>query len=166
MELPQWVEVASRLSHRDGERMRYKLRIVGGLAVWIAVSVPVEAAPRATIDGDIDSDWSVDLVDYGSLSVCLDGPLFPIGQECQISDLDSDNDVDLYDYALFQREFTGLAVLRSLIAKDADDGVEVDDTTWLDNGIAGTDRTMMGALLRCKKRAKIFFWPTPNIVVL
>ena len=103
------------------------------------------AAPVATLPGDCDLDWSVDLPDLSGLATCLDGPELGLGEGCACHDLDADGDVDLHDFAAFQAAFTGTQSLLIKIANDADDGTEKNDTTWHANGLGSTGRNQMGA---------------------
>jgi hypothetical protein len=103
------------------------------------------ATSAPTLAGDCDVNWSVDLADYAGLATCLSGPGVGVDAACGCPDLDTDGDVDLRDFGLFQVSFTATQFLSIGIESDADDGTEVDDTTWHDDGYGGSDVNRMGA---------------------
>ena len=121
------------------------IRTLSAGTVAAVLWVRALAAPVATLPGDCDLDWSVDLADLSGLVACLNGPELGLAGGCSCFDLDEDGDVDLHDVAAFQTAFTGTQVLRIGIANDADDGTEENDTTWHANGLGGTGRNQMGA---------------------
>lgn len=54
---------------------------------------------------DANGDASVDLLDFVTMSECLDGPGGVAPAECALFDTDGDEDVDLTDFLKFQRLF-------------------------------------------------------------
>lgn len=57
---------------------------------------------------DLDLDFDIDLVDFGSLQLCFSGSGIPFtGEGCEAADADGDGDVDLVDVGEFQLRFTG-----------------------------------------------------------
>jgi hypothetical protein len=62
----------------------------------------------AGVVSDFDIDGDVDLVDFGILQACFNGPNRPsVSFECGDADLDHDGDVDLADFVVFQACFNG-----------------------------------------------------------
>jgi hypothetical protein len=60
------------------------------------------------MEGDLDSDGDVDLMDYAGFQLCFTGPGGgPVGPDCARAEFDNDGDVDLADYGAFQVAFMG-----------------------------------------------------------
>lgn len=57
------------------------------------------------LQGDLDLDDDVDLVDYDGFLACLAGPEIAHTSLCRKSDLDQDADIDLNDFELMQAAF-------------------------------------------------------------
>jgi hypothetical protein len=65
-----------------------------------------QAAP--SVDGDVDRDGDVDLVDFAAYQRCFTGPgPATLGPSCDLFDFDFDLDVDLTDYRALATRLTG-----------------------------------------------------------
>jgi hypothetical protein len=101
--------------------------------------------PVPTLPGDGDLSWSVDEADFVAFGDCMTGLGLGTTDECATYDLDSDSDADLLDLALFQTAFTGAETLSVSVSSDADDGTELDDACWFDDGFFWTGHNYIGA---------------------
>ena len=116
------------------------------VCLWIAVLPGVVAAAQIpTLPGDCDLDWSVDIVDFVWWGNCGSGPEINAATGCECFLIDSDGDVDLHDFAALQTSFTGTQVLRAKIETDADDGTEVNQSIWYEDGPGADDLNRIGA---------------------
>ena len=115
-----------------------------GLVAAVAGPVFPALGGSPSIPGDCNLDWSVDLADHVDFANCLAGPATGPGDQCACHDQDGDADVDLGDWALFQAAFTGTEFLALDLADDSEDGTEVDDTYWHEDGYDGTGLNRMG----------------------
>ena len=59
----------------------------------------------ACVEGDVNRDGYVDLVDYAMFSACMNGPGGGVPAGCDDADLDHDDDIDLGDFQIFQIAF-------------------------------------------------------------
>jgi len=57
--------------------------------------------------GDCNQDTALDLIDYGAMMACFDGPDLLVSPACSCFDVDESGTVDLYDFLIIQRGFTG-----------------------------------------------------------
>ena len=120
--------------------------VVSGLLLAASAQLAVAVPPLPALPGDCNSDWSVDMLDFADVEACLSGPDVAIANEYECHDTDGDGDVDLRDFAAFQPAFTGTQCLSYRVDIDADDGTEVNDSVWYDDGYAGSGHNLMGAV--------------------
>ena len=76
-----------------------------GLGIPPVVDIGAYEFPADTI-GDCNESGSLDLVDYRSMSGCLDGPAVDAVAGCACTDMDFDGHVDLADFAALQVRIT------------------------------------------------------------
>jgi len=106
-------ELSSTATDRDIElsatRLAYVIseRPTGSRYMSGRIFVAHAATPGGPIEGELDCDGDVDLVDFGAFAACLTGPGGGVSLGCLPADYDEDGDVDLADAGSFQLLFTG-----------------------------------------------------------
>ena len=111
---------------------------------FLGLPSSVRAQTSPTMPGDATWDWSVDEQDFLAIEDCWSGAEISLDPSCLDLDLDLDHDIDLVDLSLLQRLTTGRQFLSIPIADDADDGTEVDGTSWFPDGYWYTGLNLIG----------------------